>query len=444
MRKNISLKTLIERMGALAFGIALIVVLSVTVKAETAGTVTDSNVNIRQSATTESASLGKVNKDDKVTILEEQKNNAGDTWYKVQTANGTVGYIKSDFVKKDGANNTTTPATTTNVTPTESKTAYVVKDGANIRTGASTTAAAITQAPLNLEVTVTGEAQAEDGYKWYQISFKATDGSTKTGFIRSDMITYTKPTADPQETSISTPEPEPEPEPEPDPEPVNNQLPSAQIETNTNAGDSSMKNALNKIAPTGEPEVIPAGFTETTMLEEGEDPETDGVKAWTKGDYVLLYGVDSNQHTGWYLLDSATNRFISADNLFEESKQTGSGKLFGFISLKFVLVIVIVLLLLSLTGNFILALKLTRGVENDDDYEYDYDDDDEEEDEIPVSSIEDEQRGRGSREREPKAEKRSGRNAKDKFLDYFTKEVDEDDEEEYYEDDDDDIDMIDI
>ena len=101
-------------------------------------------------------------------------------------------------------------------------------------------------------------------------------------------------------------------------------------------------------------------------------------------------------------------------------------------------------LLLSLTGNFILALKLTRGVENDDDYEYDYDDDDEEEDEIPVSSIEDEQRGRGSREREPKAEKRSGRNAKDKFLDYFTKEVDEDDEEEYYEDDDDDIDMIDI
>lgn len=442
MRKNISLKTLIEQVGALLFGIALILVLSVTAKADTAGTVTDSNVNIRQSATTESASLGKVSTGDKVTIIEEQKNNAGDTWYKVKTANGTVGYIKADFVKKDGAT-TTTPATTTNVTPVDPKTAYIAKDGVNIRAGASTSTNVVTTAPLNLEVTVTGEAQAEDGYKWYQISFKSTDGSTKTGFIRSDFITYTKPTPDPAETNIDSEEPEVPEEPEVQ-EPTNEQLPSAQIENNTGAGDSSMKNALNKIAPTNDPEVIPEGFQETTIMEEGEDPDAAGIKAWVKDDYVLLYGVDSNQHTGWYLLDQASNRFISADNLFEKSKSNDSGKLFGIISMKAVLIILIILLLLSVTGNFVLALKLTRGVENDDDYEYDYDDDDDEEEEIPVSSIEDEPRGRNSREKDNKSDRRSGRNAKDKFLDYFTKEVDDDDNEEYYEDDDDDIDMIDI
>ena len=434
--------------------------LSMRVKADTPGTVIDDKVNIRKSADKTSESLGHVNSGDKVTIIEEQKNAANEVWYKITTSSGTTGYVRSDFIKKTDSttttnnnNNTNTntnnTTSTTKVTDTDKKSAYITGDTVNIRSDASSKSDKVASANKNTEVTVVGEATGSDGYKWYKVSFSA-NGATKTGFIRSDLLTFTKPTNTPAETNIDSntnkkddtkkdddktttdtdtqveePEPEPEPEPDPTPAPV-----------------AEKKKTVTPVKPFEDPAVIPDGFTEAQL--------PTGEKVWSKGDYVILYGTNEDEVTGWYVLDQKNNSYISFEGFLDGTgKKKGSDdKLFGIISSKVVIVILVVIIILLLGALFFLALKLSRGVEDDDDYDYD-DYEDEEEEDIPVSSIEN-SRG-SSRKRnvnyeveEPKP-KKSGK-AKDKFLNYFTAEDEDDSDEEYYDDvdDDDDIDFIDI
>ncbi len=431
--------------------------LSMRVKADTPGTVIDDKVNIRKSADKTSESLGHVNSGDKVTIIEEQKNAANEVWYKITTSSGTTGYVRSDFIKKTDSTTTTTnnntntntnnTTSTTKVTDTDKKSAYITGDTVNIRSDASSKSDKVASANKNTEVTVVGEATGSDGYKWYKVSFSA-NGATKTGFIRSDLLTFTKPTNTPAETNIDsntnkkddtnkdddktttdtdTQAEEPEPEPDPTPAPT-----------------AEKKKTVTPVKPFEDPAVIPDGFTEAQL--------PTGEKVWSKGDYVILYGTNEDEVTGWYVLDQKNNSYISFEGFLDGTgKKKGSDdKLFGIISSKVVIVILVVIIILLLGALFFLALKLSRGVEDDDDYEYDdYEDEDEEED-IPVSSIEN---SRGSSrkknvhyeiEEEPKP-KKSGK-AKDKFLNYFTAEDEDDSDEEYYDDvdDDDDIDFIDI
>lgn len=431
---------------------------SIDAKADTPGTVNDNNVNIRSGAGTDSTSLGKVNSGDKVTIIEETNG-----WYKVSLPGGTTGYIKTDFVTKsaDGTGTTapattttttttttaaTTPATT-NVTAIDAKSAYIAGDIVNIRSQASANSDLVAKAQKNSEVTVTGEASASDGYKWYQVSFTA-DGATKKGFIRSDLVTFTKPTQAPAETNIDSnntdtdPNPAPaetepapaetEPEPtEPEPEPKNEGVKAYEVKL---------------LEPSEEPENLPDGFEEKSI-----DPGNgEVVKVWNKGDFYVVYGMNEAGNAGWYVLDYKTNNFVSYDGLFEQAaakKSSSNGATIFGIQMKWILVICIILIIILLGAVFFLALKLSKGVEDDDDYEYeDYEDEDEYEDDIPVSSIEEEPSRKSKPVKEPKAGKKS---AKDKFLDYFTTTVDDEegDDEEYYDDvddDDEDIDFIDI
>lgn len=411
-----------------------------TAKADTPGTVNDNNVNIRSGAGTDSDSLGKANSGDKVTILEETNG-----WYKVTTAGGTTGYIKADFVTKSSDNNTTTTTTTTtNVTTMDSKAAYISGDTVNIRSQASANSDLVAKAQKNSEVTVTGESSAADGYKWYQITFTA-DGATKNGFIRSDLVTFTKPTQAPAETNIDSNEPTPEPE-NPDTEPEET-VPSEPEETTPSEPEKTgvLAYEVKLLEPLEAPENIPDAFVECSI-----DPGSgEAVKAWSKGDYYVVYGMNDAGQAGWYVLDLKTNNFVSYDGLFDiiDSKKSSDGvTLFG-IQMKWVLVACVVVIILLLGVVFFLALKLSRGVEDDSDYDYDdYEDDEEYEDDIPVSSIEEEPSRKTKAVKEPKASKKS---AKDKFLDYFTTTEDdsEDDDEEYYDDvddEDEDIDFIDI
>ena len=463
-------KLIIKSITAFAVLAICIILLPITAKADTQGTVNDNNVNIRSQADATSTSLGKVNSGDKVTIVEEVNNSSNVLWYKITTAAGTTGYIRADFVTKSATNNTTTTTTdnnnnttttnnnntttTTNVTNIDAKAAYIVGDIVNIRSQASASSDLVAKAQKNTEVTVNGETTAADGYKWYKVSFTA-DGATKTGFIRSDLLTFTKPTNKPAETNIdsttntdtqntdtqntettetpdetTTEEPAETPD-EPAEEPV----------------ETEPKRGITPIQPYEDPANIPEDF-EKVKLGSGED-------VWQKGDYYVIYGMNEKEITGWYILDSKNDTYVSYDGLFDgakASKKSSDGtKIFG-IDMKIIMVILIVLIIVLLGVVFFMALKLSRGVENDDDYDYDDYEDEPEDDEIPVSSIENSRSGRSSRrepveevEREPRQSKAS--KAKDKFLNYFTTEVDEDADDEYYDDvdeDDDDIDFIDI
>ncbi len=465
MKLLLNKKNLIYPVMALAILLIYICLLPIRAYADTPGTINDNNVNIRSQADATSTSLGKVNSGDKVTIIEEVNSASNVLWYKVTTATGTTGYIRADFVTKStGGDNTntasgnttqtTTPAqptttTTTNVTDIASKAAYIAGDVVNIRSQASASSDLIAKANKNSEVTVTGETTASDGYKWYRVTFNA-DGATKNGFIRSDLLTFTKPTNTPAETNIDsttttpdTPEDtgntettEPADTPE-TVEPAKEETPAEQ--------PAEKKKEITILNPSDEPEIIPDGFTEVQL--------SSGEKAWSKGDYFIIFGVNEEGSSGWYVLDEKSNNYISYDGLFTgTAKKSGKSddKIFGILSTKFVLIFLTILVIVLLGVVFFMALKLSKGVENDDDYDYDdYEDEEEDEEEdIPVSSIENSRRSSGRRS-EPKGEKPSKMaKAKDKFLNYFTTEVDDDEEEdEYYDDvddDDDEIDFIDI
>lgn len=415
---------------------------SMTAKADTPGTVNDNNVNIRSGAGTDSASLGKVNSGDKVTIIEETNG-----WYKVTTAGGTTGYIKADFVTKSADNNTTTttPATTSaNVTSMDAKAAYIAGDTVNIRSQASANSDLVAKAQKNSEVTVTGETSAADGYKWYQITFTA-DGATKNGFIRSDLVTFTKPTQAPAETNIDSNEPSTTP----DTTEQNPETTPSEPEPDTTPSEPEKSGVLayevKLLEPLEAPENIPDAFVECAIDPGNGEP----VKAWGKGDFYVVYGMNDAGQAGWYVLDLKTNNFVSYDGLYDipaKKNSSDGATLFG-IQMKWILVACVIVIILLLGVVFFLALKLSRGVEDDDDYDYDdYDDEDEYEDDIPVSSIEEEPSRKSKAVKEPKASKKS---AKDKFLDYFTTTEDDGEEadEEYYDDvddEDEDIDFIDI
>ena len=434
--------------SAVAVLLACLFLLPITAKADTPGTVNDNNVNIRSDANTTSTSLGKVNSGDKVTIIEEKKNGT-ETWYKITTATGTTGYVRSDLITKSGDTTTTTTTTTANVTNIDPKSAYIAGETVNIRSQASATSDLIAKAQKNTEVTVTGETKASDGYKWYKVQFTA-DGATKTGFIRSDLLTFTKPTNTPAETNIdSTTTQTPDTTTE-DPATTDPATEAPAENTDTPAATeepAEVKKAITPLQPYESPANLPDGFDEV-QLETGE-------KVWHKGDFYIIYGMNEKEITGWYVLDEKNSTYISYEGLFDKASKKDKGdsaKIFG-IDMKIILVVLIIVIILLLATVFFMALKLSRGVENDDDYDYDdYDDEEEDEDEIPVSSIEN-SRGRSSREdrasaraeKEPKQSKAA--RAKDKFLNYFTTEVsDEDEDDEYYDDvdDDDDIDFIDI
>ena len=319
----------------------------------------------------------------------------------------------------------------------------------NIRSQASASSDLIAKAQKNTEVTVTGEATASDGYKWYKVTFTA-DGANKSGFIRSDLLTFTKPTNTPAETNIdstTTDNPDTTTPEDPGTTETGTDEPVENPDTPATEEPAEVKKGITPLQPFEAPSNLPDGFEEV-QLETGE-------KVWHKGDFYIIYGMNEREITGWYVLDEKNSTYVAYDGLFEatakKKDKDSAGKIFG-IDLKVILIVLIIVIILLLAAVFFMALKLSKGVENDDDYDYDDYEDEEDEDEIPVSSIEN-SRGRSSREdrtsaraeKEPKQSKAA--KAKDKFLNYFTTEVDDEaEDDEYYDDvdDDDDIDFIDI
>ena len=457
-------------MGFAAIALAMFV-FTITALADTEGTVTGDRVNVRAEANTTSAVLTKVTANEKVTIIEETKGSDGNTWYKIKTSGGTTGFVRSDYVKKGGAAATPTgqDQPTAKVTAVDNKTAYIKgEDGTvNIRKDATTNSSIVATAKAKSEVTVTGEATAADGYKWYQIKF-SSGGTSMTGFIRSDLVTFTKPASNekPVETNIEGNQGDDNPASETPSETPSEEVPDEKPEDNASTA------TLQFLEPVGEPSNIPTGY-EKVDVKMGEQIYS----AWAKGDYYIVYGVSGNSDAQWYVYDYKNNSFVSYAGLFaDETAKKSSG-----FNPMILVVILGILLLVFIVATILLAIKAFGRHDNDDDedgYDFDYDDEDDEDDgddfeeldeddyEVkpartkkvilpkkeekpePVEEYDEEDDDEYYEEDEddedeeeeyvkPKKAKKEKKSFKDKILDYFTvKEEDdeEDDEEEYDED----------
>ena len=139
--------------------------------ATTYGTVNGNNVNIRQSASTSSKSLGKLNKGVRVEILSSTNG-----WYRIKWGNIT-GYISAQYVTKDSAS----PKETAFI-----KAGYVkVQTNLNVRKSASTSSASLGKLTNGTKVDIV--AQTTDK-KWYKIKYNGG-----YGYVSCDYITDKKP-----------------------------------------------------------------------------------------------------------------------------------------------------------------------------------------------------------------------------------------------------------
>ena len=390
---------------------------------------------------------------------------------------------------------TTTPATndTPNVTTVTDKTAYIKgEDGTvNIRKGPSTTADLVASAQAKSEITITGETTATDGYKWYQIKFTA-NGQSMTGFVRSDLITYeapannTTPATTTVEGGTGTPE-------NPDGtgeggegtgeggegtgEGGEGGEGTSETTTEPASSQTASTASLQFLEPVGEPANVPAGYEKVDVMM-GDQVYS----AWAKGDYYIVYGISGNSDAQWYVYDYKNNSFVSYDGLFGDAdaktkKGTSSNLLIP-------LIIAGALAAIFLITTIFFAIKAFSGRdEYDDNYDIGYDDDDEddgedyeefddddyeekpaktkrvivpkkaepkakreeyyddEEDEEYYDGEEDDYEDEDEYEKPSKASKKKAKKEKksfkNKILDYFTvQEDDDDDDDEDYEDED--------
>ncbi len=196
------------------------------------------DINIRQEANTTSTVIGSTTSGKTVTIKDGVKDASGTIWYRVYMNADTLGYIRSDLVSMtDGSDavqiiettaQTETPAATDTPnmaggaaaaaeTPMDLQYASVKVAKAKIRTAPSTNDAVVDSMPQNTQLVVSGQSNGNDGV-WYYVTFTGTDGTEKTGFIRSDLVELGE-----MLPVVEEPEPvEPEiTEPEPPAEPVN-------------------------------------------------------------------------------------------------------------------------------------------------------------------------------------------------------------------------------
>lgn len=185
---------------------------------------------IRESADTNSAPVATSSQGTVVTINKEVTDAAGTVWYEIQVDANTIGYARSDLVEKEGGsdNGQSDGAQTNNAgfapgaetgpeTAMDAQYATIKVRAAKIRTAASTSKGVVDSIPEGHQVVISGQTNGSDK-PWYYITFTGTDGTEKSGYVRSDLVTLGDmvPVQAPEEQAPEevTPEPEPEPEPE--------------------------------------------------------------------------------------------------------------------------------------------------------------------------------------------------------------------------------------
>ncbi len=362
---------------------------------QTTGIVSADAAKVRKEPTTSSDVVVGLLKGSTVSVTDEVTDSAGTLWYKVTVDNST-GYIRSDLMIKattstgtatTSTDSTTTNSTTANSTQTESKPAattatpiaetkaYVSYESARIREGASTEHETLGSATKNTVVTITGEAKASDGKKWYQIKYTTSSGNEVVGFIRADLVTVGDP---PAATTTETEQP-------------------ATTEEDTET--------------TGEED------TDAALAEEGGDaaaeetqepvPEEEELKP----DYEMVYTQNDSGENEWYLYDNinGTRQTLSGLMTAAEAGAAQSESDSDQLATQKIVIIVLAVVAALLAITVTLLLFKIKDLYDDGDYDEDEDDEeDDDEDDDEEDDDEDEDEDDDEDEEEPPVRRRSG------------------------------------
>ncbi|MBE5886065.1 MAG: hypothetical protein E7284_06640 [Lachnospiraceae bacterium] len=349
--------------------IAVLYGVSFVSHADEKGRITASNVNVRESASTTATAVATLSTDDLVDVLAETTGTDNMKWYKITTESGVTGYVRSDFVTK--------ATVTVDVTVTDAKTVYIAGNSANIRQDASTSSARVATAQGGSKVTITGEATGSDGNKWYQISFDA-NGTTLTGFIRSDLVTTEAPTQDPEVTVIEGGEGnEPEGGTEEIPSEEPGQVPSESEDTQIPVASDT--NVLTIMEPASVVEILPVGFEQTELLLNEEV-----FTVWGRDNFYIMYASVNGGEPQYYLYDTENKSYISYTGLLTEEDvavpEAEEGLNYKLIAIICIAVIAVLVIVIGILG-FKLA---NAGYRDDEDDDYEDEDDYDDEDEVYV------------------------------------------------------------
>lgn len=349
--------------------IAVLYGVSFVSHADEKGRITASNVNVRESASTTATAVATLSTDDLVDVLAETTGTDNMKWYKITTESGVTGYVRSDFVTK--------ATVTVDVTATDAKTVYIAGNSANIRQDASTSSARVATAQGGSKVTITGEATGSDGNKWYQISFDA-NGTTLTGFIRSDLVTTEAPTQDPEVTVIEGGEGnEPEGGTEEIPSEKPGQVPSESEDTQIPVASDT--NVLTIMEPASVVEILPVGFEQTELLLNEEV-----FTVWGRDNFYIMYASVNGGEPQYYLYDTENKSYISYTGLLTEEDvavpEAEEGLNYKLIAIICIAVIAVLVIVIGILG-FKLA---NAGYRDDEDDDYEDEDDYDDEDEVYV------------------------------------------------------------
>ncbi|MCM1253159.1 MAG: SH3 domain-containing protein [Clostridium sp.] len=203
--------------------------------AEVTGKVKAPTANIRKTADKSSEGVGSTSSGKTITILSQTTGSDGYVWYEVYVDTNTTGYIRSDLVDVDTSSGTiptssaSAPAQSSEQpaaastasgaeilpeTGMDAQYATITGSSVNVRSAASKSKATVGKVKENAQVIVTGQTEGSDK-TWYYVTFTDQDGTEKTGYIRSDMLTLgdmvpvEEPAEEPQpEESVEEPQPE--------------------------------------------------------------------------------------------------------------------------------------------------------------------------------------------------------------------------------------------
>lgn len=189
-------------------------------RAEATGTVVPSSVNIRKEPVSDSEVIGSTTGGKEITI-KGKVNASGFTWYQVYVQGDTMGYVRADMVDvkgdgdiptisgpagegsdsssegtgdQDAAQSGGTDSSSAGGAQVQAQEemakqyATIKVASAKVRPDPSTSKNPVESIPSGTQVVVSGKSDGTDGKTWYYVTFTGSNGSEKTGYIRSDLL----------------------------------------------------------------------------------------------------------------------------------------------------------------------------------------------------------------------------------------------------------------
>ena len=185
--------------------------------AEATGTVLPNSVNIRKQPDQESEVIGSTTVGKEISIR-GKVDVSGITWYQVYVDANTMGYVRADMIEKKGdgdipavsvaAESQDAPASSEGDTADAQGAEAPASGGgaqveaqeavdlqyastnvqAKVRPDPSTSNNPVDSLVSGTQVVVSGKSEGSDSKTWYYVTFTASNGSEKTGYIRSDLL----------------------------------------------------------------------------------------------------------------------------------------------------------------------------------------------------------------------------------------------------------------